>query len=612
MEESVHFHGPEIQEEEVILDKSGDSSMGDREKPIAEADNPLEMSSEENSQTNLSMLLEEAILEEREEKKEESGVPGEEVTTTKNIDSEKDLSVIAAGRVDTEVVQTHDLHSKQTEGLTGKEKTKALIALKEEYVAQKNEERGVSVSEKAVSISSEDPPELQEKARGLREAIRQDLKGVDLHVFYKQFAELLRNGDKEETAEGKRQMISKLQEDMRDSARMHGGDLSVYTAEVIERVFEQLTSSEEMERQSSILYQERISEALSLALHIDKIDSTQNAAEQIQSRIDAIFRKKIPPEQKVQQLDALINRLGKWEPDPKKLRISDDDLAQLHERKNKLIENKANIDHQGQATVTTRDQEELRKVTRELERQEINTRLQSPELKDLHLSVQEKKLFEESVDSGCGGIVAEVVRDGQLERGRDGTFTGNIEGQPVVIAREGGRTIAYLQYRDERIHIAQTDPPAIGYDLARSQFIARTMGLMDVYNREDIRWASMVHPADEVYMPDREARRVKAMYRMLVRDGATSAEPALLRYHLLLRDRTVNIPYFKALIKNFDAWAGQGDYENLYSEVTPQVLEKLIALWKAEEQHRVLESQELRVYSLEEIKTLPEAASSIG
>lgn len=452
------------------------------------------------------------------------------------------------------------------------------IELKKEYVKEQRREGRQRVAESTVVLVPEDTAERRQEKLQQRQTIEQDLAMVDTNAFYRQYFAVLK-GDQADRPRQLRMLESSLAESLKTAAQLRGADANEYSNEKVHEIFLSLTTSQEVERTTVILYQER----MRVALEID-----QKLGTNVSGEIQKVIASNLPADEKLRTVDALLDRLAQIRTGDKDLQKKLDELGGLNNEQDaansafqiQLIEEHVKTESRAQEVRSTLDV--------------INKNFPGMPEPDI-------RLFSSGVETGRFELVSAMLQ-GKVQKMPDGTYEGTVESEKVYIAERDGKIVAELRYQAQRISIPLTDPNAVGFDLARSEKIALETECDDIRAREDIRWALMDQPGDTQFMDERQAEKFQTILRVVIGERGAPAEHALRNLSLLRDNRTVDQKYMDAMKRCFDAWAPDGNFRDLFGVVTQNDLQALVGLWKSEEQDRVEESQTLRVYSLEKIR----------
>jgi hypothetical protein len=369
---------------------------------------------------------------------------------------------------------------------------------------------------------------------------------------------------------------------------LRGAGENAYSDEKIHEIFLALTSTQEVERMSVILYVERMRKALEIAQRIDKKAGHHNASQGIQDAMQEVFHSDLSPEKKLEAIDNILHRLSQLKTNDKGLQEqlnSLSDLNKFQDEANGVLEMQLIED---QMTVETHREEAI------LISNTIKTDF--PEMPEPDI-----QFLTQSVEAGRFELVSAMLKEGTVKKQLDGSYMGTVEGEMVSITERDGKVVAYLGHGSEHLFIPLTDPSAVGFDLARSEKIAKIIECDDLCAREDIRWALMDNPGDRVFMNKQEADKFQAIVQVVAGKQGSPVEPALRSLSLLRENRTVDGKYMNALKLCFNSWAPDSNFLQLVDVVTQRDLQALVKRWKKEETDRA-ESQTLNVYTLEQIR----------
>lgn len=498
----------------------------------------------------------------------------------KPLDTEAEKNKEAATiRLIDQVNQANESEDQVVQALPPAEQKAKRVELKKEYVKEQRREGRQRVAESTVVLVDEDTAQRREEKLQQRQTIEQDLATVDTNALYRQYFAVLK-GDQADRPRQLRMLESSLGESLKTAAKLRGAGENAYSEDTIHDIFLGLTNSQEVERMTVTLYQDR----MRVALEID-----QKLGTKVSDKIQEVFRSDLPADEKLRTVDALLDRLAQIKTQDKDLQKQLEELGALNK-----TQDEANSALQIQLVeehVKTESRKEETRATIDI----INKNFPTMPEADI-------RLFSDGVQTGRFELVSAMLQ-GTLQKMPDGSYEGTVESEKVYIAQRDGKLVASLRYRTENISIPLTDPNAVGFDLARSVKIAKAMECDDLCAREDIRWALMDGPGDSAFMDERNAEKFQTMLHVIIGENGVPAEPALRSLSLLRENRTVDQKYVGALKRCFDAWAPNGNFRDLFNVITKKDLHALVDLWKAEEEGRVEESQTLKVYTLEQIRS---------
>jgi hypothetical protein len=479
------------------------------------------------------------------------------------------------------VTQAAEEAADRGEEFTKEDEQDIRIEHKGKVIEEKKEEGFDDVATSVILLDDREPPPEQQKTLQLRENLKEDLKNVNLSVFYKQYFAVMQGADGERP-QGLRMLESQLGQSLNAAAQLRGAE--PYSTERVHEIFLALTTSDQLERYAVILYEER----LRVALQIDRKLGTD-----VYGAVQKIFNTgSISPDQKLKKVDALLDELAKIKTQDQELQAKLDELKGFNAQ-------------QKETTAVLELQISEERLNLELRAQQVRTTIETINRNFATMPEDDIRLFSDHIEEGRYDLVNSMLEGGSVKKMPDGSYAGAVKGETVFIAQRNGKLAAFLKAGEREIPILRTEPNAVGFDLARSEKIAVGMGWEDVGRREDIRWYFLEKPGDGEFMDERQANKFQFLLYVIVGEKGTDASAALRSLSLLREDGSVHEKFVDALKATFDKWAPNRDYASLRSVVKPADLQTLVQLWQAEDLSRNEESQMLRIYTLEELRGEP-------
>lgn len=182
------------------------------------------------------------------------------------------------------------------------------------------------------------------------------------------------------------------------------------------------------------------------------------------------------------------------------------------------------------------------------------------------------------IDDGREALVGTMLDNpSELERTSDG-YKGNVEGEVVHLVRRDGELSAFLEYDGQEIPIANTDPEAMGFDLARSKKIALQNKWADIANSRELRWLLMDEPADEMFMNDKQAMELTSLTKLILGKPQIEVKERLYDLRIVDGGGKVDWRYVVAYKNSLKLLVGTGSLESL--KLPERYFENLVQQWK--------------------------------
>lgn len=389
-------------------------------------------------------------------------------------------------------------------------------------------------------------------------------------AFHQQYVEILGIDDPDE----RNARLVALRDDLRVSLNSLHGDQEYYNDADVDFVFQSLTSPEQMQNFAFLLFQER----LLAARRIDRELGT-NIAGAIAQKINSGD----PPDVVLHDIDQMLNDVAAIAGDPELM----SELAALQGTFNNLnrfrrMTQAAQQNYEAAQTEAKVDSGiSLMSIGESLFGISVILGVQGDgELEEF--TEEDQRRLEGYAELGHAGIVEGMLANPEKLRRVDGGYVGEIAGETVFLVSNNGRIEAYLEHEGQQFYIANTQPPAQGWDLARSAKEASVLNYPTIERSTLLRHALMDNPDDGTFMDSEEAAEFNGLLFKLI--GKTEDVPARLQ-ELRITDAngTFDFRYVVGLKIELKKRAAEAGVAMKELSLEPGELKALVDKWHEED-----------------------------
>lgn len=316
--------------------------------------------------------------------------------------------------------------------------------------------------------------------------------------FYKKYSKILE--DTNDVSRNKKVDELKMQLAL-DLNALHGGE-EYYSPAEIDEIFRTLTAAEQVQEYATMIFIER----LQMAYEVDAELGTDLAGS-----VSDLMDSGLPPDEILNRMDRAFHDIAML---ALKLEIISLERLAEAEARSRSAEQAADEKSAGFSLRALSTESTVSVVVTE-----VAKLLPNPEQADERQQMTDA--LQEHAENGRSEVVDMLLQHpDKLKPTPDGGYAGEVEGETVVLTRSpSGVLDAHFTVNGEQIRIPNTDPAAVGFDLAFSQVSVIRKKRSELVNRPQLLSMLMDNPYDAQFMEKGEAGNFGSMMENLFLEG---------------------------------------------------------------------------------------------